>query len=607
MHLQNTKLNWIFAASVAVFLLFIGLYPQISLWQIRGLNYQGIYAFNDLDETAYAGYLQALIDGRPRRNNPFTGIDDKPEKPAPESLFSIQFFAPYLVALPARFFGADASLALIWVSALTAVAASLAIYKLALSLTEDALFAATTTLVVLCCGVLTIGEGAIGEILYGGGAAYPYFPFLRRYIPAVPFPIFWFFCFAIWRLITSESGRTRAIYFFSAALCFAALIYSYFYLWTTAAAWLLCLSIVWIVFQPREWRRNLSALTILILLILLCLMPYLLLLANRDAAMDNVQLLVRTRTPDLLRRSEILSLTSLLILCLSHWQKLIHIRNKLTLFVLSLTMVPFVVFNQQILTGRVLQPIHYEVFIVNYVALFAFCLTLFLLWRGVSERLPKLSRVALPIVALLACVWGVVEARYTTAVVDQANLLRDEAKPVNQRLRELAQIELFDQNGNRALVLPLNLLQGDDQPVLAPQAVLWARHQHVFAGETWEENKTRFYQFLYYSGVDGETLEKNLREGNVVAVISLFGWDRLTGRLSNTARSLTEQEILTEGRRFDNFRNQFNLEQAAQKQLSYLVVPKDNSFDLSNLDRWYYRDSGEKIGNYVIYRLTLKH
>ncbi len=586
-------------------MIFIGLYPQLSLWQTRGQNYQGVYAFNDLDETAYAGYLQALIDGRPRRNNPFTGIDDKPEKPQPESLFSVQFLAPYAAAIPARFFGADASTTLIWISALAALATGLAVYKLTLTLTEDALFAAAATLVVLCCGVLMIGEGAISEILHGW-AAYPYFPFLRRYIPAIPFPVFWLFCFAVWRFLTSERIRVRNIYLAFAALCFAALVYSYFYLWTTAAAWMVCLIIVWIIFRPENWRKDARSLLILGLLALIILVPYALMLANRDAAMDNVQLLTRSRAPDLLRRSEIFSLTSLLLICLSGWQKFVVVRNKLTLFTISLAAVPLVVFNQQILTGRLLQPIHYEVFIVNYVSLFAFCLAIFLLWRGTAERLPRIALIALPTIAAFACIWGVVEAVYTTAVINHANVLRDEAMPVNKRLRELAQTALFDENGNRVLVLPLDLLQGDDQPALAPQGVLWARHQHVFAGETWKENRERFYYFLYYSGVDGATLEKNLRDGNVITVISLFGWDRLTGRLSNEARLLTQGEVQAEGENFDNFRNNFDLAQASRRRLSYVIVPTENNFNLANLDRWYERDNGEKIGNYLLYRVKLK-
>lgn len=605
MHFQIFKQNWILGALVAVFLMIIGLYPQISLRSVRGTDYQGVYAYNDLDETAYAGYLQALIDGRPRRNNPFTGVDDNSDKPLAESLFSIQFLAPYLVAVPARIFGINASTALIWVAAFAALAAALAVYQLALSLTSDSFFAAATTLVVLCCGVLVIGEGAVSEIWFGW-AAYPYFPFLRRYVPAVPFPIFWLLCLMIWHLLNNKNIKNRIVYCFFASICFASLVYSYFYLWTTAAAWLVCLSFVWLIFRPLDWRRDVQAFAVLGLLAVLALAPYFLMLANRDTAMDDIQLLVRTRMPDLLRRSEILSLTSLLIIILAGWYGYLSFQNKLTLFVLSLALVPITVFNQQIFTGLVLQPIHYEVFIVNYLALFAFCLTVFLLWRANAPMLPRFSRPLLASVMIIAGIWGGVEAFYTTAVVREANSLRDEANRVNHRLRELAPSDLFGANGARVAVLPFDLLQGDDQPTVTSQSVLWARHQHVFAGETTAENKKRFYHFLYFSDFDGESLRQQLRSNNVVVVISLFGWDRLTSRLSSAATSLTESEIQAEVKRFEDFRTDFDAAEAARLQFKYVVRLTSTSLDLVNLDRWYERESEETIGKYVLYRVKLR-
>lgn len=605
MKLSQTRTAWIFGLFVGIFLLFIGLYPQINLWQTRGADYQGIYAYNDLDETAYAGYLQALIDGRPRRNNPFTGVDDKPGKPLPESLFSIQFVAPSIVAIPARIFGADASTALIWVSALAAFAAAVAIYWLALRMTDDALFAATATLITLCCGVLVIGEGAIQEIRHGW-ASYPYFPFLRRYIPAVPFPVFWTMCAAVWLLLTSENIKTRIFYCILASLSFAFLVYSYFYLWTTAAAWLACLAIVWLIFRKDNWRNDLQAFVILGLLAILTLVPYALLLASRDTTMDSVQLLVYTRAFDFGRRPETLAFGSLIALAFAVWRKFIVISDKLVLFTLSLALASIAVFNQQIITGRVLQPIHYEIFIVNYVALFAFCLTVYLVWRGTADKLPKYSRFVLPVLLLAACVWGAVEARYTIAVVEQTNAMRDETMPVGLRLRELAKTELLDENGNHRVVLPLNLLQGDDQPSIAPQGVLWARHQHVFAGESADENRERYYHFLYYAGFEATDLDRQIRETNFIHIITLFGWDRLSNRLSTEARPVTEGEVQTEVARYAAFRENFNIEQAKRLRVHYLVKHADNDFDFTTVDRWYERDAGEQSGKYVLYKLRLK-
>ena len=38
--------------------------------------------------------------------------------------------------------------------------------------------------------------------------------------------------------------------------------------------------------------------------------------------------------------------------------------------------------------------------------------------------------------------------------------------------------------------------------------------------------------------------------------------------------------------------------------LTYLLLDTDQHIDLSNLERWYTRDQGERIGRYMLYRLT---
>src|SRR5882757_3899881 len=125
---STTKLRWRFGIIAGIFLAIFSLYPQFKLWYVRGAEWQGAYAYNDIDEVAYASYLRALIDGRPRKNDPYTGRDDSPETPQPESLFSIQFVAPYIVAIPARVFGMSASWAMTVSGALAAFFAALAVF-----------------------------------------------------------------------------------------------------------------------------------------------------------------------------------------------------------------------------------------------------------------------------------------------------------------------------------------------------------------------------------------------------------------------------------------------------------------------------------------------
>src|SRR2546427_8226270 len=111
MTIQPLSLRLAAFATLAITLL--ALYPQINLWLGRGGNWHGSYVLIQGDEDAYSAYINALIDGRPRRNDPHTGRDDAPGKPQSESLFSIQFLPAYAIAIPARLFHVSTSTAFV--------------------------------------------------------------------------------------------------------------------------------------------------------------------------------------------------------------------------------------------------------------------------------------------------------------------------------------------------------------------------------------------------------------------------------------------------------------------------------------------------------------
>lgn len=602
------KLRWRFGILAGIVLLICGMYPQMKMWHLRGQDWQGAYAYNDIDEVAYAAYLRALIDGRVRKNDPYTGRDDTAENPQPESLFSIQFAAPYTVAIPARILGVSASTAM-WLSGgIAAFLAGLALFWLIGKITDDSLFAMAGALIVVCGGAFAAGEGAIGEILGGGGegSSYPYFPGLRRYVPAIPFPVFFALCGCVWVLVNSQDLKKRIAFCVLASFCFAFLVFSYFYIWTTAAAWLVCIVLVWLVARPADWLKDFKAFVALALACLIPLCFYAVMLSNRSHTMDDVQLLVLTREPDLLRVPELVSFVVITMLILAISLKVIELKERSTLFALSLGLVPIVVFNQQIVTGHSLQPIHYQVFIGNYVAALALVVTLGILLREITQKHPKLSRTLITTVALIAALWGIVECHYTVRVLDEANIERDEGMPVANRLEELSKTDVPSSDSNRAVVLAYNMIQGDDLPTIAPQAVLWARHQHVFAGLTWQESKERYYQYLYYLDLDEKWLESSIKKGDFVSMIALFGWGRHTNRLNSEYKPLTYAEIEEEARRFGEYRKNFGFVQATQPKISYVVVPSDQQPDFTNLDTWYERETGENYGKYTLYKVNLK-
>src|SRR6266446_197576 len=108
---SSGNIKWGALAATAVILL--SLIPQLHLWYVRGGEWKGAYATLQGDEFLYSAYINALIDGRPRRNDPFAGQDSTPKSPLPESAFSIQFVPAYVISLLARAFGASASTAFI--------------------------------------------------------------------------------------------------------------------------------------------------------------------------------------------------------------------------------------------------------------------------------------------------------------------------------------------------------------------------------------------------------------------------------------------------------------------------------------------------------------
>jgi hypothetical protein len=593
-------LGWMAAIAVAL----LALYPQIDLRLRQGRDWHGAYAYIDTDEVAYSAYVNALVDGRPRRNDPYTGRDDSPGNTQPESLFSIQFIPAYLVAGAAALFRLETSSAFTLLMVVGAILSTIALFWLINLLTGDDRFAAAGALMVLCLGTLVSGQGAI-QYLTQSDAAYNYLPFLRRYIPIVPFPLFFLFCGFVWGAVVSEKLRRSITLAFFAGLLFAALVYSYFFLWTSAFAWLGCVFLLVLIFRPDGWRKALLTLSGIAGISILSLIPYFWLLSHRSKGMDAAQLLLSTHKPDLTRPPELIGFLTALVLVVFCTGRRNELRRYPMLFALACAFLPAVVFNQQILTGQTLQPIHYEQFIANYVAALAVLITLFLVSRRKIDQSSPITAFYLVALAFASLSWGTIETSLAVRIYAPYNVGRDESWVVSKRLKHFYDSD-FKAGTSAPVVLAVPDLLADDIPSATPDAVLWARHMHVFAGLDLEESKRRFYQLMYYTGTSVDVIRDNLTERDFYYTVALFGWDRANFNLTSEPRPVTIQEVDDEIHRFNTFTNNFDRAQAANPTLSYLVTDADDEPDLSNLDKWYVRSPAERIGRYNLYKLSLK-
>lgn len=592
--------------------------PQIQLWGIRGNAWNGVYAYHDHDEMAYAAFIQTLIDGKPRRNSPYTGRADSQENPLDESLFSIQFLAFYPVVIPAKLLGLSSSQAMIWFSLLIGFLSAFALFWLLYLFFENPFLSFVGTIFVFSTGVLIAGQGSFVS-RFSPDSIYYFiaFPFARRATPAIGFPaLFLFFAF-VWKFLKSDSRRRKILSGIPAILSFAFLVFSYFYLWTTAAAWLFGLILLSVVFRVQDWRKTLISLIGLSVFLLLVLIPYFVLLANRGTIIDSVHLLVFTRRPDLLRIPEILSFAVLSGYIAAKSFGWLDLREPKILFLMAFALVTPLVFNQQILTGRSLQPVHYQFYSVNYITAFSiFALLCVLLNKKLSGRI---FNAILLSVGLAALYIGYSDGQFSVKKARGENIWRDELLPVAQKIKSISKdSENYGQNQSTTVLsfdfYPYTLMNSiyslncsDDLPALSSQAVLWSPHQKVFSALTPEESAVRLFKFLYYQNLDNKWLADNLQKGKTELVEGFFGWDTKAAILSDEAKPVTNEKIQEIANRYEEFRQNFDYESARTPTLSFVVIHQATQPDMTAIDKWYERNAGENVGKYTLYRVKLRN
>jgi len=609
--INGARLRWRWGIGAALAVMLVSLFPQAHFIANRGREWHGANAFAHPDEVAYSAYLASLIRGNPRRYDPYTGRDQ-----APESLFSIQLVPAYATAWPARVLGLRASTVFMTLSPLCALASSMAIFWLLLLLTRDERFSAAAVLLVLGLGTLMAGQGIARHIpnlpylipVWISDRVAPvslyHLPFLRLYQPAVAFPLFFLLCGLAWLALTRPTRRPALVAAAGAGFVFGLLIFSYFFLWTAAAAWLVCLCVLWLFARRPERGRVAVVFGVIFALGAISLALYFRMLSQRAATVDAAQALIFTHRPDLFRLPEIAVLAVLAFLGLGIWRGVLRGRDPVVLVTAAFALSVLAVFNQQVITGRSLQPIHYLWFIANYCALTALVLTAALWWRSGARVSLSNHRLATITGVVLVLAFG--EVWLAASISFDYNQQIDESIPATNRLVELARTDGVMSSGAARTVLMADLRLADRLPTDAPQAVLWAPRMLVFPGVSEAENRERFFNQLYYLGYDENRFWAELARSDWNFLAGLFPYHRLSSAVSGNQNPITPDELRAQLTTYLEYARSFNRARAAAPVLSYLVVLAGNQPDYANLDRWYQRDAGERVGSFVLYRLKLR-
>jgi hypothetical protein len=597
--MNDARARRLLCLAVALALLSLAIVPQAYLWLARGRAWQGSFSYFTTDERAYAAYVNALADGRPRRSDPYTGRDERADSPQPESLFSIQFLPAYALATVARVLRLRTDACFFALLCAVAIAASLVLFRLIHSLTGDARLAAAGTIFVLCLGALAAGDG-IWNAHSLAAMRFRQMLFLRRYQPAFAFPLFFAFCLLVRRALAR--GQRSLFFAALAGLVFAALVFTYFFYWTAAAAWLACIIILWLLARRDEWRNTLRLVGVVSIFAVAALVPYFALLARRASTMETTQALVRTHAPDLFRVPELIGFVVIVSLVWSWRRGAITGANSCALFAASFALLPVPLFNQQIITGRSLQPFHYDIFIANYCVLLSIVLAAPLVLRH------KIPTRALATLALAAYCWGFFEVAVWVHRSKVYLLLQDDLRPVAARLRELGGTN--DKPDTESNIYAPTPSVADLLPTAAPQPVLWAPHMIVFSGAAGTEERERLLQYFYYQGADlsatsGRDFETLDRKSKYYLSL-LLSSARINANMSAAWRPVTTEETDRALASYKDYSAAFSRERAASPKISYVLVYDFDRVDLSNFDRFYERDTGERVGRFTLYRVKGK-
>lgn len=558
--------RWKWCAVTCLSMILLSLLPQIHLWIVRGRQWNGTYLSAHGDEPQYSAYVNALINGRARKNDPFGGIDSSPAAPLPESIFSIQFVPAYAIALPARILRISASTAFIILIAVAATLASVSVFWLLNSVTENHRLAAAGTLFVLCAGALAGGHGLLG-VLFKADLSIPSLPFLRRYQPAAAFPLFFVLLTLSWKALTGPNRKVNYLFATLAGCTFAVLVFSYLYLWTAAAAWLMCIGVLWLFFRTGERRKAISVLGTIAAIAGVGIGAWGYLVSRRAPGLDQHQVLLSTHNLDLLHVPEILALGILVALAIGVFRNRINWSDPRVIFAASFALVPFVVFNQQAITGKTVQVYHFDAFVVNYSTLAALVMVVALLRGSLSNRL-------LIWIASASLVVGFLEVAVPAKLLFvPAAVGRDRAVPVLIHLKELSAQDgtaaaLKTRGQASTLVFSPNISLIAMLPTWSSQGTLLDISGVDCGTATRADRKEFFYVHLYYSKAEKEDLRQLLSRREQFALAMVFGHERLFPALSSQYAPIDLNEVEREVQAYEAFKNSFSREEALKRPIT---------------------------------------
>ncbi|MEK7723091.1 MAG: hypothetical protein AAB336_01965, partial [Acidobacteriota bacterium] len=289
--------------------------------------------------------------------------------------------------------------------------------------------------------------------------------------------------------------------------------------------------------------------------------------------------------------------------------RLIELKDLRIIFLLSLNLVTVIVFNQQVITGRSIQPYHYLFYCANYLVTFSSFSLIYILLKE-AMGLEKLRVMMVFLVSFALCV-GIFDSIYSASISSSINLWRDELVPVAEKIKLISQTPEFKSEKQKGVILSFDFTNnfyftGIDLPAITSQPVLWGPHAFYLPDVTHQKNIRLLHTLHYYQNVSKERLKADFFHGMGWEAYGYLGPAKMSKIQTGKEVSIKPEEVDIIVEDYERFFQNFSFQDAQNPVISFVLVNKKAENDFTNLDRWYQRDQGEVVGNYILYRVKLR-
>lgn len=397
--------------------------PQVYFRYDHQNVYQGIEVLGTGDEKAWLSRVREVADGHPAMSNPYfkDGKDDP---------YLYQPLGSNIIVYLGKLFSLDINNTILFSRFLFPFFVFLLIYGFVLLFTKEKIVALTTSF-FLMLGNSLFARLALFKILEGQSPSITYVNYTRPVNPLMTHLFFFGFLFCFWLFLERKQYRFGIL----SALALGLSFYDYFYTWTFLYSFLGVLLLIFI-FQ-KKWH-DIKRIGLVLLGSLLMAIPYfvnlyrVVLHPTYNEVGQRLAFEGRSATLGLLVP---LLFVIFLLFFPRKWKERYY-------FALALVLAPFIVLNQQIITGKVMSNAHYHWYFHLPLAAI-FLLLIFFYWVSPIKwrLLQKTSAIAIIVISIFTGIW-----------IQGASYAENEERMVNEQRYGLV-MDWLSQNAQRDEVI----------------------------------------------------------------------------------------------------------------------------------------------------------